>query len=90
MAAIVSAAPSSGMDGNMLIPPDGLVKLKDKTIPVIEQVSVRWSAHTIIDDRGHLSFCGPACFGRHEACPTGERTSSGRLYIGVLGGSHDT
>ncbi|CAM9242641.1 unnamed protein product [Pylaiella littoralis] len=38
MAAIVSAAPSSEMDGNMLIPPDGLVKLKDKTIPVIEQV----------------------------------------------------
>lgn len=39
MAAMVSTAHSGGMDGgNMLVPPDGLVKLKDKTIPVIEQV----------------------------------------------------
>lgn len=26
------------VDGNVLVPPDGVVKLKDKTIPVIEQV----------------------------------------------------
>lgn len=41
MAAMVSAVHSSnGMDGNILVPPDGLVKLKDKVTPVIEQVGV--------------------------------------------------
>lgn len=37
MATMVSAA-HSGMGGDILVPPDGMVKLKDKTIPVIEQV----------------------------------------------------
>lgn len=42
MAAMVSAAcsRSSGMDGNVLVPPDGLVKLKDKITPVIDQVGL--------------------------------------------------
>ena len=37
MAAMVSAA-HNGTGGDILVPPDGVVKLKDKTIPVIEQV----------------------------------------------------
>lgn len=41
MAAMVSAA-RNGMGGDVLVPPDGVVKLKDKTIPVIEQVGFRW------------------------------------------------
>lgn len=38
MAAMVSAAPCN-MGGEILVPPSGQVKLKDKTTPVIEQVS---------------------------------------------------
>lgn len=41
MAVLVSAA-RNGMGGDVLVPPDGVVKLKDKTIPVIEQVGFRW------------------------------------------------
>lgn len=37
MATMVSTAQNS-MGGDILVPPDGLVKLKDKTIPVTEQV----------------------------------------------------
>lgn len=37
MAGMVLPA-TDGMDGKILVPPDGLVKLKDKVIPVVEQV----------------------------------------------------
>lgn len=43
MATMVSAAHSEIGGGDVLVPPDGVVKLKDKTIPVIEQVRFSWS-----------------------------------------------
>lgn len=41
MAAMAPIA-HSVMNGSILVPPNGLVKLKDKTIPVIEQVTLVW------------------------------------------------
>lgn len=34
------STPHSDMERKVLVPPDGLVKLKDKTIPVVEQVEI--------------------------------------------------
>ena len=36
-----SIALSNAKEGNIIVPPDGLVKLKDKTMPVVEQVKLR-------------------------------------------------
>lgn len=47
MATMVSeAVPASSFDGDVLVPPDGSVKLKDKTIPVVRQVNYRVVQHS--------------------------------------------